>query len=65
MLSRFDVLQNELHRTMVNSQVKMHQAANMQKVPTGEQNAQAPVQRSNGGGTQSPRGAFGTLRPED
>lgn len=65
MLTKLDVLQNELHRTMVNSQVRMHQAANLQKVPTGEANAQAPVQRSNGGGTQSPSGAFGTLKPQD
>lgn len=52
---------NQLHRTVVNEEVRMHQAQHMEEVPTGEK---APKRTASGGGQgSSGKGSgLGTLK---
>ncbi|MDE2106351.1 MAG: hypothetical protein KGL39_54550 [Patescibacteria group bacterium] len=61
MLKNLDVELNELHRTIVNSGVKMHQAQHQEEVDTGANPPKGKVVRSSGGSTVAPE-QFATLK---
>lgn len=52
---------NQLHRTVVDEQVKMHQAQHMEEIPTGEKASKAPIPSSGKGSSGVGRG-LGTLK---